>query len=147
MDVRRLQPGDRSQWDELWQGYLVFYEHHLDDATTDRTWARLVGEDASVLGLGAFDGKELVGICHLITHPSTWSVDPYCYLEDLFVRPDHRGQGIGGTLIAAATTEARAAGASKLYWQTHTGNATARRLYDHVAEHAGFIVYEIELDA
>ncbi len=146
MNVRRLQPGDRAQWEELWQGYLDFYEHQLDANTTDHTWGRFFSDDSPVIGLGAFEGDDLVGICHLVMHASTWSVSPYCYLNDLFVRSDCRTRGVGRTLISAATEEARAAGASKIYWQTHTDNATARRLYDQVAGNLGFIVYESELD-
>ena len=146
MNVRRLQPGDRAQWEELWQGYLDFYEHQLDASTTDQTWGRFFGDDSPVIGLGAFEGDDLVGICHLVLHASTWSIAPYCYLNDLFVRPDRRTQGVGRTLISAATEEARAARASKIYWQTHTDNSTARRLYDQVAGNLGFIVYEAELD-
>jgi len=36
---------------------------------------------------------------------------------------------------------ARAAGSSRLYWQTKATNAAARALYDKLAEHRGFIVY------
>lgn len=147
MDVRRLDPADRPQWGPLWQGYLEFYEYELDEATTDATWARLTGDDTSVVGLGGFEGSELVGICHLVFHPSTWSTSSYCYLEDLFVRPDRRGGGVGRSLIAAAVDEAERVGASKLHWQTHATNDTARRLYDRVAEHGGFIVYEVDLPA
>ena len=143
MDVRRLDPSDRARWEPLWQGYLSFYEHSLDDATTDATWERLTGEDPALVGLVAEEGDELVGLCHLVLHPSTWSVGPYCYLEDLFVRPDVRLGGVGRALIAAAVDEARQAGASKLYWQTHGSNETARHLYDKVAEHRGFLVYEV----
>ena len=145
MDVRRLQPEDRPQWEPLWQGYLQFYEHELDTAVTDGTWDWVAGDGAAVVGLGAFDGPELVGICHLVFHPSTWSTSSYCYLEDLFVRPDRRGGGVGRSLIAAAAGEAERVGASKLYWQTHSNNGTARGLYDRVAEHRGFIVYEVDL--
>jgi hypothetical protein len=28
-----------------------------------------------------------------------------------------------------------------VYWQTHESNATARKLYDKVAEYSGFLVY------
>ena len=130
----------------LWQGYLEFYEHQLDAATTDNTWGAFFDEDSSVVGLGAYEDGDLVGICHLVLHASTWSVAPYCYLNDLFVRPDRRTQGVGRTLIETAVDEARAAGASKIYWQTHIDNATARRLYDQVAGNLGFIVYESDLD-
>ena len=36
-----------------------------------------------------------IGLVHWLTHPSTWSAGPYCYLEDLFVHPDARGSGVG----------------------------------------------------
>lgn len=144
MAVRRLRSDDRPQWGPLWQGYLEFYEYELDDATTDSTWARLTGDDTSLVGLGAFEGPDLVGICHLVFHPSTWSVPPYCYLEDLFVRPDRRGGGTGRALIDAAVVETDQAEASRLYWHTRATNDTARRLYDQVAEHRGFIVYEVD---
>jgi hypothetical protein len=32
-----------------------------------------------------------------------------------------------------------------VYWSTHESNATARRLYDQVAENRGFILYQIPL--
>lgn len=144
--VRRLRDEDRAAWDLLWQGYLAFYEHPLEDRITDATWRRLVDRDESVWGLAATtDRGALVGICHLVLHPSTWSTAPYCYLEDLFVAPDRRRIGVGEALVAAARREAVDAGASKLYWQTHRTNATARRLYDRVAAHRGFVVYEVDL--
>jgi len=42
---------------------------------------------------------------------------------------------------------ARAAGASRVYWQTHETNATAMRLYEQVAERSGFVVYRKLLGA
>jgi len=44
-------------------------------------------------------------------------------------------------LINAVYDEAKLAGASRLYWQTHETNHTAMQLYDKVAEKSGFIVY------
>ena len=40
---------------------------------------------------------------------------------------------------------ARAAGAQRVYWQTHETNLTAMRLYDEVAERSGFVVYRKRL--
>jgi GNAT superfamily N-acetyltransferase len=158
--VRTLVPGDRDDWSILWNGYLVFYDHQLPGEVTEVTWQRLVGGDDSMLGLCAVqdrsvqdrsdeDGSDgdLVGICHLVFHPSTWSASTYCYLEDLFVDPGRRSIGAGRALIEAAAEAARGAGSSSLYWQTHETNATARRLYDRVARHRGFLVYEMDLAA
>jgi hypothetical protein len=37
--------------------------------------------------------------------------------------------------------KAKEAGVGRVYWLTHEGNETARRLYDRVADNAGFIQY------
>jgi ribosomal protein S18 acetylase RimI-like enzyme len=52
-----------------------------------------------------------------------------------------RNLGLGRTLIEAVEREARAAGASRVYWLTKEDNVTARKLYDRVAERSGFIQY------
>jgi GNAT superfamily N-acetyltransferase len=56
-----------------------------------------------------------------------------------------RGRGIAAALIAAVCEAARREGAGRVYWHTQESNATARRLYDRVAERSGFIVYRIAL--
>ena len=38
-----------------------------------------------------------------------------------------------------------AAGAPRVYWQTHETNRTAMALYDRVAERSGFLVYRKNL--
>jgi len=142
--IRPLVPADRKAWDPLWQGYLVFYEEDLPDAITDLTWSRFFDDDEPMGALGAFVDGNLIGFCHHLFHRSSWSVEPYCYLEDLFVSPDSRGSGAGRALILATADVAKEAGAEKLYWHTRTGNTTARALYDQLgAQHD--IVYERDL--
>lgn len=144
--VRPLQANDRAGWDALWAGYLAFYETDLSPLITQGTWDRLLDPAEPMGALVAVDGDGgLVGLCHHVFHRSTWSPTSYCYLEDLFVAPAHRGGGVARALIEATAAAAIGAGSTKLYWQTHQGNATARRLYDRVAVHEGFVVYERDL--
>ena len=82
---------------------------------------------------------------HWLTHPSTWSEGPYCYLEDLFVHPDARGSGDGAALIEHVRAWAEESGCDKVYWLTQSGNRRARALYDRVAQDTGFVHYEIDL--
>jgi len=82
--------------------------------------------------LAEVDG-EIVGLAHYLFRPSTWAVNDFCYLEDLFVDPKVRGRGVGRALIKALEEVATMAGAERLYWTTAPDNATARRLYDSVA--------------
>lgn len=138
-----LRTEDRFAWEILARGYKTFYETVLSDAEYEKTWQRLMaGQD--VYGLGAhLDGK-LVGIAHYMFHTSAWSVDQ-CYLQDLFVDEGSRGHGVGRALIAQVAQAARERGATRYYWLTHQTNATARTLYDKVAQNRGFIRYDYPL--
>jgi GNAT superfamily N-acetyltransferase len=98
-----------------------------------------------VHALVAESAGRIVGLAHYIFHRSTTRLHDVCYLQDLFTTPDRRGLGVGRQLIEAVYDKARAAGSSRVYWQTHTDNAAGRALYDKVAGHLGFIVYAHEL--
>jgi GNAT superfamily N-acetyltransferase len=52
---------------------------------------------------------------------------------------------VGRALIEAVYEQARLAGVVQVYWRTHASNATARRLYDQVAEESGSLVYKKRL--
>ena len=53
-------------------------------------------------------------------------------MNDLFVSPAARGQGLGAALIEECRRFAAERGAGKLAWQTAPGNETAQRLYESV---------------
>jgi len=133
--------GDRARWELLARGYKAFYETELADAEYERAWHRLVAGDA-VQALGAHVDGTLVGIAHFFFHPTVWLADA-CHLQDLFVDPAARNRGVARALIEAVAAAARRRGASRVYWHTHTGNATARALYDKVGRHIGMIRYDL----
>ncbi|MBY3182564.1 GNAT family N-acetyltransferase [Rhizobium laguerreae] len=140
--LRPLESSDRAVWEPLWEAYQRFYEVVIPPETTDLTWARFHDPDEPMHALGAFDEDgHLVGIVHAIFHRSCWLPQWTCYLQDLYVDNSQRGLGIGAALIEAVADLARANGAGRLYWMTHETNATARRLYDRIAERSGFIQY------
>lgn len=139
--VRPLLPDDRAAWEPLWQGYLAFYKASVPAETTNLTWARLHDPAEPMHVFGAEVDGRLLGIVHYIFHRSTWTPGPYCYLQDLYVDEAARGHGLGRRLIEAVYAEAAAQGASRVYWLTHEGNATARMLYDRIADQPGFMQY------
>lgn len=141
--VRRIEPHDRERWLELFRGYIAFYEAVVDEAVIEATWRTLLApHEADMIGLVAVDeGGHPVGLAHILFHRSTWSTTSYCYLEDLYVDADCRGHGAGAALIAATYREADARGATRTYWVTREDNATARSLYDRMAEVAPFVQY------
>jgi GNAT superfamily N-acetyltransferase len=139
--IRPLGPEDRADWEPLWAGYLAFYEATIPSTVTETTWARLNDPAEPMHALGAFVDGQLVGIVHYLFHRSTWTTGDYCYLQDLFTAEAARGRGAGRALIQAVNERARAASASRVYWLTQEGNATARALYDKLADRSGFIQY------
>jgi GNAT superfamily N-acetyltransferase len=139
--IRPLRPDERAAWEPLWQGYLRFYGASVDPAVSDTTFARLHDPAEPMHALVAERAGEVIGLVHYIFHRSTWTTGPYCYLQDLFTLETARGQGAGRALIEAVYAAAREAGASRVYWLTQEGNATARALYDRLADRPGFIQY------
>ena len=147
--VRPVARDDYPQWLPLWAGYNAFYGREgktaLAPDITRMTWARLFDAYEPVHALVAAENDRLLGIVHYLFHRSTIMIEPICYLQDLFTAEAARGKGIGRALIEAVYREAKKAGSSRVYWQTHETNTTARRLYDGVAEHSGFIVYRKQI--
>ncbi len=140
--VRPLEARDREGWEPLWQAYLGFYATTVPEAVTDVTFQRLVGGGGDMAGFVAVDtGGRPVGLSHYLLHPSTWSIAPRCYLQDLFVAPHARGGGVGRSLVEAVYDAADAAGAAEVYWLTQDFNVTAIRLYDRIAERTAFVKY------
>jgi ribosomal protein S18 acetylase RimI-like enzyme len=143
--VRPLAEADFPRWSDLWEGYLRFYNTILGSDLARATFARLVSpEEQRFCGLGAY-GPELIGLAHLVFHPTTWSTDDECYLEDLFVDPAARRSGVGRQLLDSCTALAVGHGAHRLYWHTQATNTVARGLYEQVGELSTFVMYEVSL--
>jgi GNAT superfamily N-acetyltransferase len=147
--VRPVVASDFAQWLPLWDGYNAFYGRAglsaLAPEITWTTWRRFLDPAEPVRALVAEARGELVGLAHYLFHRSTIRIEPTCYLQDLYTAGSARGQGVGRALIGVVAECARAAGTTRLYWQTHESNHAARRLYEAVAERSGFIVYRRDL--
>jgi len=145
LSIRFVAQQDYDQWLPLWDGYNAFYGRSgptaLSPEITRRTWSRFFDAYEPMHALVAERGGQLLGLTHYLFHRSTISIVPVCYLQDLFTAESARGKGIGRTLINAVYEQAKLAGASRVYWQTHETNHTAMQLYDKVAERSGFLVY------
>ena len=147
--IRFAKPEDYEEWLPLWDGYNRFYGRF--DATalsfeiTNSTWRRFFEADEPMHALVAEMDGRLVGLVHYLFHRHTTMLGDICYLQDLFTDETCRGKGIGRALIEGVYTEARKAGVSRVYWQTHETNARAMVLYNQVADRSGFLVYRKQL--
>jgi GNAT superfamily N-acetyltransferase len=141
MILRIACESDFEQWLPLWQGYQRFYKTEIPESTTAVTWSRFLDPAEPMHCAVAEDEGRLIGMVHYIHHRSCWTTGDYVYLQDLFVDPDIRGQGVGRALIEHVYAAAAAAGASRVWWLTHQTNSDAMLLYDRIADKSGFIQY------
>ncbi len=144
--IRPLVAADRVAWEALWQAYLDFYGVELSQDVTNYTWRRLTGTGVTAAGLVAEVGGELVGVLHYALQPTTWAVEPSCYLEDLFVAAAQRGTGVGRALISHLAEVCAEQGWPRVHWITAADNAAAMRLYDQIATRTSWVRYEMAVE-
>lgn len=145
MIIRWAEPRDEAEWRRLWQGFLDYYQWPLAPEVTNFTWERLMDPACAMKVRLAMDGDCALGFAIHQHHPSTWVMGDDCYLEDLYVDPAARGQGLGRSLIEDLMAYARSRGWKRLYWNTDQTNETARALYDQFTADDGHIRYRLVL--
>lgn len=119
----------------------------------DEYYAELLTADRTAEVLGAFIGEDLVGFVMYFDLPDTMTGLRVGQLNDIYVLPGHRGQGIGRDLMEALKTVGRDRGWSGLRWivpkpvdAAATGLAHDVELYDQVAAPSTSRLYEVSLD-
>lgn len=143
--VSPVVESDFVQWLPYWLSYQAFYQVQLSEQVSAHTWSQFLKADAPVHCAVARQGDRLLGFVHYVFHASTWADTDYCYLEDLFVSDQARGQHVGKQLIEYVQQQAQAQNCARLYWHTQETNHRAQRLYDWIAEKPGIIEYRMAL--
>lgn len=132
----------------LMRGYCDFYRAApSDEQLLALARALLADPDREGVQLLARDARgTAVGFATVYWSWSTVGARRLAVMNDLFVSPDARGQGLARALIEACAETARAAGAGSLEWQTAPDNATAQRVYDRTgAMRSEWVTYELQL--
>lgn len=128
--IRRIQPSDVDRTVELVHE-LARYEKAPDEChlTAGQLRAALFGPAPALFGHVAETGGEVVGMALWFLNFSTWDGVHGIYLEDLFVRPEHRGTGLGKALLTALAEECVARGHTRLQWSVLNWNEPSIAFY------------------
>jgi GNAT superfamily N-acetyltransferase len=89
----------------------------------------LFGESPAVFAHVADEGGQILGMAIWFRNFSTWTGTHGIYLEDLFVRPEARGSGIGRQLVAELASIAHQSGYRRIDWAVLTWNEPALGFY------------------
>jgi GNAT superfamily N-acetyltransferase len=113
---------------------LAEYEKlaHEVEATEARLRATLFPPTGSAAAecVIAFLGDVPAGFALFFPSYSTFLAKPGLYLEDLFVRPEHRGQGVGRALILHVAHLANQRGCGRMEWAVLDWNEPAIGFYE-----------------
>jgi len=111
---------------------LAAYENLLPEvtATEEKLRATLFGEPPVAGCLLAFVGDTPAGFAIFFTNYSTFLAQPGLYLEDLFVAPEFRGQGLGKALLLHLAKLANARGCGRMEWTVLDWNQPAIDFYE-----------------
>lgn len=112
----------------LLDAYRVFYGQPSNLATATQFLNERVLKEESIIFL-AFAHGTAVGFTQLYTSYSTVSLKPIFILNDLFVKGDCRGNGIGKALLEESKKLCRTMGYKALALETAIDNP-AQRLYE-----------------
>jgi GNAT superfamily N-acetyltransferase len=102
---------------------------HLLQVTPEKLRPQLFGERPAAEALVAERANEVVAFALFFTNFSTFLAQPGIYLEDLYVRPEHRGAGIGKALLTRLAALAVERGCGRFEWSVLDWNEGAIRFY------------------
>jgi ribosomal protein S18 acetylase RimI-like enzyme len=129
IEVRRAQPSDAPAVAQL----LHDFNGEYDDSTpgvsslTERLGELLADGEVTVL---LAEAEQPLGFALLRLRPSLWSKAADAYLEELYVVPERRGEGIGGSLLDTAIELTRQMGADHFELTTGEDDRAAISLYE-----------------
>ncbi len=112
---------------------LADYERLRDQcvATDGQLRSTLFGDrPAAEVLIAELASGEIGGFALFCGNYSTFLAKPGIWLEDLFVRPEYRGQGLGRMLLAALARLAEARGCGRVDWAVLDWNTPSIGFYE-----------------
>ncbi len=148
--IRFAREGDVPVIADLIRG-LARYERLEDQVvmTEEKLTRTLFGERRYAEALLAEEDGAPSGFALFFHNYSTFLAQPGIYLEDLFVRPEQRGRGVGRMLLAELARVAVERGCGRLEWAVLDWNEDAIRFYERLGArpNSDWTVYRLTAEA
>lgn len=132
----------------LFDAYRQFYRQEPNEELARRFLSERLRQSESTILLALSSADDAAGFTQLFPSFSSVAAARSFILNDLFVAPGARRQGVARLLLRAAVNYGRAAGAARLTLSTEVTNRTAQALYEAEGwkRQTDFYVYEQSLD-
>ncbi len=106
------------------------------EVTEDDLREAIFGKQNFVRSLVAMDGDRYVGYALFYPIFKSFRGERSVFLEDLYVTPDLRGNGLGLVMLREVAKYAQEQGFARLDWQTLKWNAAAINFYNNLGAEA-----------
>jgi len=151
MRIRRAQESDLDVLESFIRD-LAHYERavELAQATPEQLRRSFFGYSPRVFcDLVETEEGVAAGFAVWFLNYSTWTGTHGIYLEDLFVRPEHRGHGYGKALLVHLAQECVREGYARLQWSVLDWNTPSIDFYNSLGAQAQdeWTVYRLSGDA
>lgn len=151
MTIRPANPSDLKAIQDLnhelfkhdaeWISHLVM-DWPYDPETGEAYFKGLIDSSDKFCFVAESDGEIIGYLAGTISKPESYRTLKRAELENMFVKPDHRGQGIGSKLVAEFKHWCQKRGVQKILVIASEPNASAIEFY----KSAGFAPYSLELE-
>lgn len=129
--LRAAVVGDVSAIVQLIRDLAEFEQlTHLVQVTPEKLRPQLFGEKPAAEAMVAERDGEVVAFALYFTNFSTFLAQPGLYLEDLYVKPAHRGHGIGKALLKRLAALAVERDCGRFEWSVLDWNTNAITVYE-----------------
>jgi ribosomal protein S18 acetylase RimI-like enzyme len=140
MNIVQLSPDDRAEWESLWQDSV---DGVMTDQVIEDTYQKILQGDVHAF-VAKTNGK-ITGLLHFVIHPVAGCMHDVCYMQDLYVTPKMRRQGIAEALVNALEDYAEKHDLDRVYWLLDQKNETAKEFYKDLGVSLDFNLYMIPI--
>jgi GNAT superfamily N-acetyltransferase len=126
--IREARKGDEQAIMDLIHGLALYEKAPEQVVNTAEDLAVHLFEEKICEAIVAEKDKQIVGFALYYTNYSTWK-GKCLYLEDFYVLPELRGEGIGSQLFDRVVEIAKDRGVKRMDWQVLEWNEPAIKFY------------------
>ena len=136
MEIRKAGRSDVEAITNLMHDFAAFEDlSEYFESTPENLAAVMFGDRSFVNGLVAEDNGEVVAYALFYPNYATFRGQRGMYLEDIFISPAHRGQGIGEAMLRRIAQISKEQGCERIDFQVLEWNQPAIGFYERLGAH------------
>ena len=143
--IKPIAERDFFAWYGLFSAYTESLGMESTDEQTMRIWTALLGDEADGV-LAVDDGGDTVGLAHFSVFARLLQGDTGFAIEDVFVAPDQRQQGVATALVEHVRTRAEQEHRAIVRWVTRPDDVAAKALHERFRAMTGdWALYDLNV--